>query len=108
MRCVYKTSDRTVAHLLRGALETEGIAAIVNGEHLTSLQGEIPVGPSAEFEVSVLDEQQISSAERIVAAWRAQEEIDLARGTWRCEPCGEEHDPQFSTCWKCGVTRDAR
>ena len=64
-----------MAQLLRGALESEGIAAIVQGEHLTSLQGQIPAGPSAS------------------SRWRP----------WVCGRCGEHHEGHFGSCWNCGA-----
>jgi uncharacterized OB-fold protein len=24
---------------------------------------------------------------------------------WRCPDCGEEHEPEFGSCWRCGATR---
>ena len=24
---------------------------------------------------------------------------------WRCEGCGETHEPEFGDCWNCGATR---
>ena len=107
MRCVYKTPDRTVAHLLRGALEAEDIPAVVEGEHLSALHGVVPAGSSAELRVSILNEHQLDLAERVIAAWRVQREAQLESGPWRCEQCGEEHEPQFSECWKCGTGRGA-
>lgn len=25
---------------------------------------------------------------------------------WKCPKCGEQLEPQFTTCWKCGAIRD--
>src|SRR3990172_749943 len=58
MKCLYTTSDRTLAHLLRSALESEGIPSIVQAEHLTPLLGEVPTGASAEYRVCIVDGEQ--------------------------------------------------
>ncbi len=106
MQCVHQTSDRTFAQLLRGALETEGVGAVVLGEHLTSLQGQTPAGFSAEYRVCLLDDEQLPRAARLVAQWL--EERAPGSGTpWVCEGCGERHDPHFASCWKCGAESDA-
>jgi hypothetical protein len=29
-----------------------------------------------------------------------------ARSPWKCPKCGEQLEPQFTTCWKCGTPRE--
>jgi hypothetical protein len=106
VRCIHQTSDRTTAHLLRGALESEGVAAMVQGEHLTALQGEIPVGASAEYRVCILDDEQLPRASGLVRQWLGQRPQD-APPPWVCASCGERHEPQFASCWRCGTEADA-
>ena len=101
MRCVHRTSNRTFAQLLRGALETEGVASMVLGEHLTPLQGEVAAGAAAEYRLCILDDDQWTRASRLVAQW-----LEEPRGpvkVWECHGCGERHEPQFGACWKCGA-----
>lgn len=102
MRCVHHTSDRTIAQLLRGALEAEGVPAIVQGEHLTSLQGEIPGGASAEYRVCIEDDEQLPKATRFIAQWLGRD-APGSSNPWTCSRCGESHEPQFLTCWRCGA-----
>ena len=102
MKCVHRTADRTVAHLLRGALESEGIAAIVEGEHLGALRGDVPVGASAEYKVSILDDEQLPRATLWTRQWLAQQG-EPAGAAWTCASCGERHEPHFGSCWKCGA-----
>lgn len=103
MKCVHHTSDRTVAQLLRGALESEGIPTLVQGEHLSALAGELPVGASAEYRVCIVDDEQLPRAERLVRQWLADASpLDAAR-PWTCRSCGERHEPHFRSCWRCGA-----
>jgi hypothetical protein len=103
VKCVHQTSDRTVAQLLRGALESEGVAAIVQGEHLASLQGELPAGASAEFRVAIVDDEQLPRAVLLVRQW-LEDPAAAPKGTdWACRRCGERHEPHFVSCWKCGA-----
>ena len=107
MKCVHRTSDRTVAQLLRGALESEGVQAIVQGEHLAPLQGQLPAGASAEFRVAIVDDEQLPRAELLVRQWIADPATAPPGETWVCGECGERHEPHFVSCWKCGAGADA-
>jgi hypothetical protein len=102
VKCVHHTSDRTLAQLLRGALESEGIAAIVQGEHLTSLQGQTPAGASAEYRVCIVDDEQLPRAAALAKQW-IEERVPGAPAPWVCEVCGERHEPHFASCWNCGA-----
>jgi hypothetical protein len=100
MQCIHQTSDRTRAQLLRGALESEGIAAFVQGEHLTALQGEVPVGASFEYRVCIVDDDQLPRARSFARQWLAS---GAGAASWVCEGCGEVLEPQFESCWKCAA-----
>lgn len=103
MKSVFETSDRTVAQLLRGALESEGIPAIVQGEHLSSLQGETPVGASAEYRVAIVDDEQLPRASLFVKSWADEAGAGGGAEPWTCERCRESHEPHFRSCWRCGA-----
>ena len=106
MKCLHQTSDRTRAQLLRGALESEGIAAIVQGEHLTAIHGEIPTGASAEYRVCIVDDDQLPRAGRFAKQWLG-EGAPGSGAPWVCDACGERHEALFESCWKCGADSDA-
>jgi hypothetical protein len=75
--------------------------AIVQGEHLTSLQGETPAGASAQYRVCIIDDEQLPRAERFSRQW-----LDAggsAASPWSCPRCGEGNEPQFASCWNCGA-----
>lgn len=99
---MHTTSDRTVAQLLRGALESEGIPTIVQGEHLSALQGEIPVGAAAEYRVCIVDDEQLPRASQLAERWLA-DATEIGGPTWVCSGCGERHEPHFGSCWRCGA-----
>jgi hypothetical protein len=99
MRCIHQTSDRTRAQLLRGALEAQGIAAFVQGEHLTAIQGEVPVGASADYRVCIVDDDQLPVARSFAQQWLGG--ASAAGAAWTCETCGERHEAHFESCWKC-------
>jgi hypothetical protein len=91
------------AHLIRGFLDSQGIAAEVRGDHLTSGWGELPVDVCS---VWVLDDSQFEEANALL--------VDFLKGTlahrlggarWTCERCGEQLEGQFTACWSCGTPR---
>lgn len=103
MRCVHRTSDRTVAQLLRGALESEGVPSFVQGEHLTALAGQLPVGASAEYRVCIIDNDQLPRAEVLARQWLSEAPTVDPDSVWTCRACGETHEPLFRSCWRCGA-----
>jgi hypothetical protein len=100
MQCIHETSNRTLAQLLRSALEAEGIPAVVQGEHLTAVQGEVPVGASLAYRVCIVDDEQLPAASRFARQWLAPR---AAAAPWMCRRCGERHEAHFASCWKCGA-----
>ena len=104
MDCVYRTSDRALAQLLCSALSSHEIQAIVEGEHLSSLQGlAVPAGSSAEYRVCIIDSEQMPQAERFVRDWLRRHSAPDESEPWSCASCGESHGGQFSSCWRCGA-----
>lgn len=106
MKCIHQTSDRTRAHLLRGALESQGVTTIVQGEHLTAIQGELPTGACAEYRVCIVDDDQLPRAGLLAKQWLA-EPPPRAAAPWTCRACGERHEAQFGSCWRCGADSDS-
>ena len=92
--------------MLRGVLESADVPAFVEGEHLTPLQGELPVGASAQFHVSIIDEEQFPRASIVFRRWIEDQAEQRRRSRWTCGSCGESHEAQFRSCWQCGNERD--
>lgn len=74
MVVVYEAEHVIDAHLMRGRLEAEGIAAVVLGEWLTGALGELPA--SGLLRVAVAD-AAADAARAVVAEWRAADVPDL-------------------------------
>lgn len=66
MKRVFTSPTVTEAHLVKGVLSNEGIETFIKNEHLSGLAGEIPVF-EAWPEVWVLDDNQASQAETVIA-----------------------------------------
>lgn len=93
--------------MLRGVLETEGIPAIVEGEHLAGLEGQLPAGASAEYHVSIVDDEQLPRATLVLRRWQEDQAALTSAERWTCGGCGERHEAQFRSCWNCGAEPDA-
>jgi hypothetical protein len=108
MKQVFVARTPTEAHLVKGVLETRGIRAEVRGEALWGTRGEIPLTPDTLPTVWVLDDLQAPEGVRIVKEYASSASASgLEAQGWRCPACGEQLEPQFSECWKCGASRPA-
>jgi len=101
---VFVARNPVEAHLVLGLLETEGIPGEVRGEALfTTLQG----GAAAQAllpSVWIEREQQGPAALAQVARFEGGVPPATNEGAWRCG-CGEAHEGQFTSCWRCGGAR---
>lgn len=78
MRVVYQAQDLFDAHLVRGALEAQGIRAWVNGEFLTGAIGQLPVSGLLSVMVSDLDWDAAESVVEALRAARAAADTDAS------------------------------
>ena len=98
---VYTAQSITLVHHMMNVLETYGIASVIQNEDIFMAAGELPV-------IDCWPELWVADSEYD----RAKEIVDTALsdevtpGTpWKCPSCGEEHESQFTDCWKCGASR---
>ncbi len=97
MTRVYSTPNAPVAHLVRHALEEDGIAAEVRGETRAAFVGEIP--PIEAWVEVWVGEPDVAAAAPIVRTFTHE---GPAPDGWTCA-CGEAVEGQFGTCWACGA-----
>ena len=105
MKQVHAARHAPDAHIVRGFLESNGIAAEVRGEFLTSGWGELPVDVCS---VWITDDRHYERAQALLVSFLKG---DFAREfrdqNWRCPKCSEQIEGQFTECWKCGGRRPA-
>ncbi len=105
MKQVFVAQHPLEAHFVKGLLETQGIPAEVLGEVLWGARGEIPVSAETLPSVWVLNDDTMQQALSIVEEYAQGEVLLQAQGpAWICPRCGEELEPQFTTCWQCGAS----
>jgi hypothetical protein len=84
-----------VAHA-RNILIAAGIDSELRNQYLAGALGDLPM---LETWPQVWVEDQLETA-----ALRALEKASAAPTgvNWTCGECGEQLEPQFTTCWRCG------
>ena len=103
MKQVHVAKHAPEAHIVKGLLESSGIAAVVRGEFLTSGWGELPVDVCS---VWVADDRDYERAQALLVTFlRGDLARELKDRNWRCDRCGEQLEGQFTSCWKCGAQR---
>ncbi len=102
MKKVFTSCSLADAYCVRALLEAEGIPCVVRNETLLQGQATADGHPS----VWIVDDGRLEAAESIVSGYLSNEGPSRAGGgQWKCPTCGELHDPQFTSCWKCGTDR---
>jgi len=96
LKRVYSSFDLVAVHHARNLLEAEGIRAVVKNERLASAMGELPPA-ECQAEVWVVDAGDAQRAERLL-----REGVKVSGAPWTCPACGEQLEPQFTQCWRCG------
>lgn len=98
--CIYSAANVIEAHLVKGLLTGEGIAAYIIGEHLTGALGELPP-TEVSVDVYILLRHQ-SQGQQIIDDYLASQSKTLDDShEWICRQCGESNAPQFEICWQC-------
>jgi hypothetical protein len=96
---IYRAANALQAHMLKGLLEQQGIAARVVGEGLSSGAGELPADVvQVDILVAAANE---SAARQIVKSFEADLRSEKPRDDWFCQQCGERNPGQFEVCWQC-------
>jgi hypothetical protein len=110
MQHVYTARDEMDASFVRGLLQQEGIEAVVQGQALGEIWGNLPL--SAESSPTVwVPEADVERARPVIDEYRRTDEANAVddaerpRATWVCPNCGERVEEQFTQCWKCGHNR---
>jgi hypothetical protein len=73
---IYRAAHPVQAHLLRGLLEAEGIAAAVIGEYGFNVRGEAPITTETLPRVCVEHEADVARAREIAASFDRNEPLE--------------------------------
>jgi hypothetical protein len=102
MKKVFVSQNLVEIEMLKERLERAGIPCTIKNQRSSSLAGEVPfteVFPELWVVRDVDNDQALELIEEPSA-------FDIpSQNGWACAACGERHDGQFGTCWKCGRER---
>jgi hypothetical protein len=99
MKRIYQALNGPEAHLVRAALEAQGVQAVVQGEMLRMGVGEVPF--TEAFPTVWVNDEDTDAAAAIVADYQARRGHPTGGQPWTCPTCGEAIEPQFDECWVC-------
>jgi Putative prokaryotic signal transducing protein len=103
MKRIHNARHAAEAHLVRGFLESCGIAAVVRGEWLAGGFGELPLDVCG---VWITNDAQLDEADRLLRDFLHGRSGATGPGAiWQCACCGETGEGQFTACWQCGAAR---
>jgi hypothetical protein len=109
MKMVFTDPSVVPCDILKGLLEARGVPSIIKNERGSagaSVGDPVPFMVSATFawpEVWVPDDRYDESS-AIVKDMKQQEVT--AGNPWKCSKCGEEVDPELTSCWNCDTPKD--
>lgn len=98
MSALYLAADPIEAQILRDYLRDNGIAVRIDGEHLWSARGELPMEYPRLYLLDAADEPQ---ARALLAEYERRANDP---SIWRCV-CGETVPLHFEQCWNCQTDR---
>jgi hypothetical protein len=95
---LYLAADPLEARILRDYLAGQGIAVRIDGEHLWSARGELPIEYPRLY---LLDPADAAHARKLLTEYECRAHNG---STWVCG-CGESVPAHFELCWNCGGAR---
>jgi len=99
---IFVSQNLAEVEALKSRIEDEGIPCFVKNQFTSSLAGEVPFAEVFP-ELWVVREEDGRRAKALLVQWKT--ESDNPGQGWTCGRCGERHEGQFTTCWKCGADR---
>jgi len=102
MKKLYVSQNLVDVETRKEILEQLHIPCTVKNQRSAMLGGEVPfveVFP----ELWVLNDQDLDTAQTILDDWERAKPKESTN--WTCSGCGEIHQKEFTSCWKCGRER---
>lgn len=101
---VHEALNLREGNLMAAFLADHGIPAEVRGGAYQSVGGELSNIRGILPRVYVLDDGDAEQALALVASYLESLRRGPEGAPWVCA-CGETHEPQFMSCWKCQAAR---
>ena len=101
---VFEAINVREAHLLKAYLEVKGVVSEVRGGAEHAVRGELALWPGLLPSIWVRD-AEAELAQDLVREFSKGPHPESLGEPWHCLSCGEVHEPQFLSCWKCGTAK---
>jgi hypothetical protein len=102
---IFEARHLAEAHLVCNLLQAEGIPAEVHGTDLSSTLGIGSAAPGILPTVWISNASDSEKAQALISRFARGELAASSGPSWHCPKCGEIHESQFQSCWKCGAPR---
>ena len=102
MKKLYVSQSLIDVESRKELLDQAQIPATIKNQRSAMLGGEVPfveVFP----ELWVLKDEDFERAQTLLDDWERAKPLETTG--WTCSGCGEAHQKEFTTCWKCGQER---
>ena len=103
MKKLYVSQSLIDVESRKELLDQAEIPCTIKNQRSNMLGGEVPfveVFP----ELWVLQDEDFEQAQKLLKDW--EEAPPLDNTAWTCPSCGEVHQKEFTTCWKCNQERN--
>ena len=104
MKQVFVSQSLIEVEMRQEWLEQAGILCTIKNQRISSLAGEIPFTETFP-ELWVIQNEDYDRARRVLEEGLVL--LPSNQDNWTCAGCGERHESQFGTCWKCGRDKPA-
>lgn len=97
MKRVFRAASLLQVAHARNVLYAAGIDSELRNQYLAGALGELPM-------LETWPQIWVEDAQESAALRALQNAATAPTGaSWVCSQCGEELEPQFTTCWRCGA-----
>src|SRR5271156_4724631 len=101
MKRVFRAASLLQVAHARNMLITAGIQCELRNQYLAGAMGDLPM-------IETWPQLYVDDAdERFALSALARAAATPAGSPWKCIDCGEEMEPQFTQCWRCGADLSA-
>jgi hypothetical protein len=100
-----RVTDQVEGFALQHFLDAHGIPVTLYQSPLAYALGDIPFSEAAAS-LYLEDPSRLEEALRLIERYRSGY-LGVRGAAWTCTHCGENHEPQFGACWRCGTLRHA-
>ena len=103
MKKLYVSQSLIDVESRKELLDQAEIPCMIKNQRSAMLGGEVPfveVFP----ELWVLQDKDLERAQQFLKDWEEAKPVETTE--WTCANCGETHQKEFTTCWKCNQERE--